>query len=262
MEHNTKGSLDGQVALITGASRGIGFAIAAALVDRGANVVLTARKQEGLDAAIAELPQGSAIGFTGRAHDEEHQNKVLDGIAREYGRLDVLVNNAGINPVYGPLSELDLDAARKVIDVNVLAGLSWVQKVLKHDGLDFQTNRGRVIFLSSVTGQTPAHGIGLYGISKAAVAHLTRTLGVELGPEVRVNAISPAVVKTRFATALYQGHEDEVTAAYPLRRLGKPEDIASAAAFLASDESSWITAEVLTLDGGLTPAGGTAGGLD
>lgn len=254
MEYNMTGSLDGQVALVTGSSRGIGLAIAAALVGRGAKVVLTARKQEGIDAAIAELPEGSAMGFTGRAHDSEHQDEVLDGIAREHGRLDVLVNNAGVNPVYGPLSELDLDAARKVLDVNVLAGLSWVQKILKHDDLDFRANRGRVIFLSSVTGQTPAHGIGLYGISKAAVAHLTRTLGVELGPEVRVNAISPAVVKTQFATALYEGNEEEVSAAYPLRRLGKPEDIASAAAFLASDESSWITAEVLTVDGGLTRA--------
>lgn len=260
MELTTQGSLDGQVALITGASRGIGLAIAGALVDRGAKVVLTARKQEGLDAAIAELPDGSAIGFAGRAHDPDHQDAVLDGIAREHGRLDVLVNNAGINPVYGPLSELDLEAARKVLDVNVLAGLSWVQKVLKHESLGFRTHRGRVIFLSSVTGKTPAPGIGLYGISKAAVAHLTRTLAVELGPEVRVNAISPAVVKTQFATALYEGKEDEITAAYPLRRLGRPEDIASAAAFLATDESSWISAEVLTLDGGLTPAAGTAGG--
>ena len=258
MNSTARGSLDGQVALITGASRGIGLGIASALVERGAKVVLTARKQEGLDEAIGELPQGSAIGFAGRADDPNHQEEVLDGIARTHGRLDVLVNNAGINPVYGPLADLDLDAARKVFDVNVFAGLSWVQKTLRHEDLNFRENRGRVIFLSSVSGTTPAPNIGLYGISKVAVAHLMRTLAVELGPEIRVNAISPAVVKTRFAEALYQGKEEEVTQAYPLRRLGVPDDVGAAAAFLASDESSWITAEVLTLDGGLTVAGGTA----
>lgn len=256
-DYQTRGSLDGQVALITGASRGIGFGIAKALTARGARVVLTARKQEGLDQAIAELPEGNAIGFAGRAHDPDHQDEVLDGIARTYGRLDVLVNNAGINPVYGPLEDLDLDAARKVFEVNVFAGLSWVQKVLKHQKLHFRANHGRIIFLSSVSSETPAPNIGLYGISKAAVAHLTRTLAVELGPEIRVNAVSPAVVKTQFATALYEGREDEVTAAYPLGRLGAPEDVGAAAAFLASDESSWVTAQVLALDGGLTSAGGT-----
>lgn len=257
MEHNTRGSLEGQVALITGASRGIGFSIAAALVDRGAKVVLTARKQEGLDEAISELPDGSAIGFAGRAHDPDHQDEVLDGIAREHGRLDILVNNAGINPVYGPLAELDLDAVRKVFEVNVFAGLSWVQKLLEHEQLSFRENHGRIIFLSSESGTTPSPGIGLYGISKATVAHLTRTLAVELGPEIRVNAVSPAVVKTQFSTALYEGKEDEVTSAYPLGRLGAPEDVGAAAAFLVSDESSWITGEVLKLDGGLTTAGGT-----
>ena len=258
MNSTERGSLTGQVALVTGASRGIGLGIAAALVERGAQVVLTARKQEGLDEAIGTLPEGRAIGFAGRADDPEHQREVLDGIASTYGRLDVLVNNAGINPVYGPLVELDLDAARKVFDVNILAGLGWVQKTVVHEGLGFRHHRGRVIFLSSVSATTPSPNIGLYGISKAAVAHLTKTLAVELGPEIRVNAISPAVVKTRFAEALYEGREEEVAAAYPLRRLGVPEDIGAAAAFLASDESSWISAEVLTLDGGLLAAGGTA----
>lgn len=250
--------LDGQIALVTGGSRGIGFAIAEELVDRGATVVITARHQEGIDAALARLPEGSAIGVAGKAHNEAHQDEVLDTIAEKFGRLDVLVNNAGINPVYGPLAELEMDAVRKVFDVNVFAGLSWVQKVVAHSQLSFREHHGRIIFLSSVTGSAPAPGIGLYGISKAAVSHLTRTLAVELAPEIRVNAVSPAVVKTDFAAALYEGKEEEVTAQYPLGRLGTPQDIASAAAFLASAESSWITAEVITLDGGLTTAGGTA----
>ncbi|TLP79317.1 SDR family oxidoreductase [Nesterenkonia sphaerica] len=251
-------SLEGQVALITGASRGIGLGIAEALARRGAKVVLTARKQEGLDDAIRTLPPGSAIGFAGKADDPSHQDEVLEGIAQTHGRLDVLVNNAGINPVYGPLADLDLEAARKVFEVNVFAGLGWVQKTVAHPALQFKQHRGRIIFLSSVTGTTPAPNIGLYGISKAAVTHLMRTLAVELGPEIRVNAISPAVVKTQFAEALYQGKEETVSSAYPLKRLGVPDDIGAAAAFLASEESSWITAEVLTVDGGLTVAGGTA----
>ncbi|MDR8018389.1 SDR family oxidoreductase [Nesterenkonia aerolata] len=258
MEHHNKSSLKGQVALVTGGSRGIGLGIAEALVERGARVVLTARKQEGLDDALRQLPQGSALGIAGRADDPVHQDEVLDAIAGTFGRLDVLVNNAGINPVYGPLSELDLDAARKVFNVNVFAGLSWVQKIVAHDSLRFREHRGRIIFLSSVTGVTPAPNIGLYGISKAAVSHLARTLAVELAPEIRVNAIAPAVVKTQFSEALYQGREEDVAQDYPLKRLGVAEDIGAVAAFLATDESSWITAEVMTLDGGLTAAGGTA----
>ncbi|MYT21677.1 SDR family oxidoreductase, partial [Streptomyces sp. SID7760] len=122
----------------------------------------------------------------------------------------------------------------------------------------FTERRGTVVNLSSVTGDTPAPGIGLYGVSKAAVSHLTRTLAVELGPQIRVNAVAPAVVKTRFAEALYEGREAEVAADYPLRRLGEPSDIASAVAFLASEDASWVTGHVLTVDGGLTVAGGTA----
>ncbi len=115
-----------------------------------------------------------------------------------------------------------------------------------------------MVNISSVSGQTPSPGIGFYGISKAAIAHLTRTLGVEMGPKVRVNAVAPAVVKTQFAKALYEGKEDEVAAKYPLQRLGMPDDVAAAVAFLASPDASWITAQILNLDGGLDAAGGTA----
>ena len=115
-----------------------------------------------------------------------------------------------------------------------------------------------MVNLSSVTGETPSPGIGLYGISKAAVSHLTRTLAVELGPQIRVNAVSPAVVKTKFSRALYEGKEEEVARDYPLGRLGTPEDIAAAVTYLASADSAWVTGQVLTLDGGLATAGGTA----
>lgn len=157
-----------------------------------------------------------------------------------------------------PLEELELDAARKVFEVNVLGTLAWVQSVLAHPGLHFRDRGGNVVNLSSVSAQTPSPGIGLYGISKAAVSHLTRTLAVELGPQVRVNAVAPAVVKTQFALALYEGKEDEVAQDYPLERLGNPRDVAGAVTYLASADSSWVTGQVLTLDGGLLLAGGTA----
>lgn len=249
---------EGQVAVITGASRGIGLGIAHRLQAEGATVVLTARRSEALQEAVAEFPDGTAIGIAGKADDAAHRAEVFDTTAERFGRLDVLVANAGINPVYGPLVDIELDAARKIFDVNVLGTLAWVQDAVRHEGLSFRENKGRVVAISSVAGQNPSSGIGFYGISKAAVSHLTKTLAVELGPDIRVNAVAPAVVKTKFATALYEGREDEVAVAYPVGRLGTPEDIAGAVAYFASGDADWITAQVLTADGGLVAAGGSA----
>ncbi|MER2134084.1 MAG: SDR family oxidoreductase [Arthrobacter sp.] len=250
--------LQGKTAIVTGASRGIGLAIARDLVAHGARVCITARRSDALKEAAAQFPDGSVIAVAGASDDPVHRADVLDTVAKEFGGLDILVNNAGINPVYGPLVEMDLDAARKIFEVNVLGTLAWVQDTVAHPGLGFRERGGSVVNLSSVSGDTPSPGIGLYGISKAAVSHLTRSLAVELGPEIRVNAVSPAVVKTRFSRALYEGKEEAVTAAYPLGRLGTPEDVASAVTYLVSPDASWVTAQVLTLDGGLLAAGGTA----
>lgn len=250
--------LEGQAAIVTGSSRGIGLAIARELVGRGARVCLTARKPEQLQEALSGFPAKTAIAVAGRSQDSEHRAEVLHTVAREFGGLDILVNNAGINPVYGPLEDLDLDAARKVFEVNVLSTLAWVQECIKHPRLNLKARNGRIVNLSSVTGETPSPNIGLYGISKAAVSHMTRTLAVELGPEVRVNAVAPAVVKTDFARALYEGKEAEVAGEYPLGRLGTPEDIAKAVGYLVSGESEWVTGQVINLDGGLLAAGGVA----
>lgn len=249
---------DGQVALVTGASRGIGLGIAQRLQSEGATVVLTARTPESLAEAVASFPEGTAIGIAGKSDDPSHRAEVYDTIADRFGRLDVLVTNVGINPVYGPTIDVDLDAARKILDVNVLGTLAWVQGAVHHEGLGFRERRGRIVSISSVAGEMPSPGIGFYGVSKAAVSHLTRTLAVELGPDIRVNAIAPAVVKTQFARALYDGREAEVAATYPLGRLGTPEDIGAAVAYLASADADWITAQVLTADGGLLTAGGSA----
>ncbi|MGX1701975.1 SDR family oxidoreductase [Microbacterium sp. NPDC055357] len=250
--------LVGKTAIVTGGSRGIGLGIARRLVAEGARVVITARKPEALEQAASEFPAGSVIPIAGKADDPEHRTAVLDTVAREWGGLDILVANAGINPVYGPLVDLDLDAARKILEVNVISTLAWVQGAVSHPMLKFRDRRGSIVVLSSVTGQVPSEGIGWYGVSKAANAHLTRTLGVELGPEIRVNAVAPAVVKTQFAAALYEGKEAEVAGEYPLGRLGTPKDIAGAVAFLVSPDALWITGQVITLDGGLLNAGGTA----
>lgn len=250
--------LSGKTAIVTGASRGIGLAIARDLVSHGARVCITARHAEALEDAAASFPGTQVIAVAGKSDDPVHRLEALDAVAETFGGLDILVNNAGINPVYGPLVDLDLDAARKVFEVNVFGALAWVQDVVNHPGLSFRDRGGTVVNLSSVTGDKPSPGIGLYGISKAAISHLTRTLAVELAPQIRVNAVSPAVVKTNFSRALYEGKEDEVTRDYPLGRLGTPADVAAAVTYLVSADSAWVTGQILTLDGGLTVAGGTA----
>ena len=244
---------EGKVAIVTGASRGIGLGIAQRLVDDGAKVVITARKPEALGEAVNQLGADNAIFVAGAADDAAHQDETVAAALDRFGRLDYLVNNTGINPTYGPLMELDLEPARKIFEVNVLAALSWAQKAW-HASL--RDNGGAIVNVASIAGRKPAPMISMYGASKAALIHLTEELALELGPDVRVNAVAPAVVKTKFATALYEGREAEVAAAYPLKRLGVPEDIAGAVAFLLSGDAAWMTGKCLELDGGLLLPGG------
>ncbi|MEU5790593.1 SDR family oxidoreductase [Micromonospora purpureochromogenes] len=243
----------GRTAIVTGASRGIGLAIAERLVAEGAKVVITARKQEALDQAVAQLGPEHALGIAGHADDVEHQAEVVARAVDTFGSVDLLVNNTGINPTYGPMVELDLTAARKIFEVNCLAALSWVQQAYRGW---MKEHGGAVVNVSSVAGLRPAPGIGFYGASKAMLTHLTQELAVELGPDIRVNAVAPAVVKTKFATALYEGREEQVAAAYPLKRLGVPDDIGSVVAFLLSADAAWMTGQLLVVDGGVTLTGG------
>jgi NAD(P)-dependent dehydrogenase (short-subunit alcohol dehydrogenase family) len=244
----------GKVALVTGASRGIGYGVAEALVARGDRVCITGRNEEALKEAVGRLGADRVIGVAGKAHDEAHQAAAVERVMEVFGRVDHLVNNAGTNPVFAPLAELDLGVVRKVYEINVLSALGFAQQTWKAWQKE---NGGAIVNISSVAGLSPSPFIGAYGMSKAAMVNLTAQLAHEFAPGVRVNAIAPAVVKTRFAQALYEGREEEAAAAYPLKRLGVPEDIGGAAAFLTSDQAGWITGQTLVIDGGLFLNAGT-----
>lgn len=246
--------LSGKTAIVTGASRGIGLAIAERIVAEGGRVVITARKPEALEEAVTHLGGPSvAIGIAGNAGDPEHQAEVVAAAIETFGSLDFLVNNTGINPVYGPMVDLDLDVARKVVDTNVLAAIGWTQHAVKSWMAE---HGGAIVNVSSMSAIMPAPMIGLYGASKAMLVSVTELLAVELAPKIRVNAIAPAVVKTKFASALYEGREQEIAATYPLKRLGEPEDIGGVVSFLLSDDAGWITGQTVVIDGGLTLVGG------
>jgi NAD(P)-dependent dehydrogenase (short-subunit alcohol dehydrogenase family) len=253
-------SLAGRAALVTGGGRGIGRAIAAELLGRGAAVTITGRRPDALTAAAAELVAGPARGdesrvlaVAGNAADPAARAEAVERTVAAFGGLGVLVNNAGVNPQHGPLVDADLDAVRKVFETNVVAALGYVQ--LAHRAF-MGAHGGAVVNVASVAGLRSTHDIGAYGASKAALIRLTEELAWQLGPGVRVNAVAPAVVRTRFSTALYEGREDRVAAAYPMRRLGTPEDVAGLVGFLVSDAASWITGETVRVDGGLLATGG------
>ncbi|MEU8655220.1 SDR family oxidoreductase [Actinoplanes philippinensis] len=242
-----------QVAIVTGASRGIGFAIAQRFVAQGARVAVTGRDADALEAAVKELGGPEvALGVAGKGDDPAHRAAVVDAVRERFGPVTTLINNIGINPAYGPLATLDLNAARKMAEVNLIGTLGWIQETLR-GGL--AESGGSVVNISSVSGVRPAPGIAFYGTTKAALIHLTEELAVELAPKIRVNAVAPAVVKTRFAYALYEGREAEVAATYPLQRLGNTDDVAGTVAFLCSPDASWITGQTIVIDGGLTLTG-------
>ncbi|AYC42851.1 SDR family oxidoreductase [Streptomyces griseorubiginosus] len=240
--------LSGKVALITGASRGIGYGVAEALVARGDRVVITGRNEDALKEAVEQLGSDRAVGVAGKAHDEAHQAVAVERAMEAFGRVDYLVNNAGTNPVFGPIADLDLNVARKVFETNVISALGFAQKTWHAWQKD---NGGAIVNIASVAGIAPSPFIAAYGVSKAAMINLTQQLAHEFAPKVRVNAIAPAVVKTKFAQALYEGREAEAAASYPLARLGVPSDIGGAAAFLTSEQSDWVTGQTLVVDGGI-----------
>ncbi len=247
---------NGKTAIVTGATRGIGFGIAAELVSRGGSVCVTARKPDELAAAVAALDPdatGRAISAQGSADNTEHQEAAVAATLKAFGRIDYMVNNAAVNPYFGPLIDADLGAVRKIFEVNVIATLAWNKLAWSHWLKD---HGGAILNIASVGGFVSGPFLGAYNSSKAALIHMTRQLAQEMGPKVRVNGIAPAVVKTDFARALYERDEQAVANRYPLKRLGVPSDTSKLAAFLLSDDASWITGQTVVIDGGIMSAGG------
>src|SRR5262245_26287900 len=238
--------LAGKVALVTGASRGIGRAIAALFAQAGARVLISSRKRDALEAAARDMPGEVAV-FAANAGDPEQAQACVRAAVERFGALDVLVNNAAANPHFGPMLDVDLARWQKTVDGNLRGGLVFIQAAWR---VWMREHGGVVINVASTGALQGDPELGIYNTTKAGMLHMTRLLACELGPRVRVNALAPGLVKTDFSRALWEGREAAEAARLPLARLGTPEDIAGAALFLASDLASWITGQVLVVDGG------------
>ncbi len=242
-------SLEGKVALVTGASRGIGRAIAEAFAGAGAAVMLSSRKQDALDAAVADIGAagGEAAAFAANAGEPDQIAACVAATVERFGRVDILVNNAATNPYMGRTIDIDLPRFDKTWQVNYRGPVVWAQEVWR---ASMATHGGSIVNIASIGGLSVETHIGHYNVTKAALIHLTRTLAADLAPQVRVNAIAPGLVKTDMARALWEPAEEAIAARMPLRRLGEPSDIANAALFLTSDLGSWITGQTIVVDGG------------
>jgi NAD(P)-dependent dehydrogenase (short-subunit alcohol dehydrogenase family) len=244
--------LTGRVALVTGASRGIGSAIAFALAEQGAQVVLSSRKQTDLDEEAARInsqfpEKATAVAaHAGRPDDLE---RLVKTVMERHARIDILVNNAATNPYFGPVVGAELGAWDKTFEVN-LRGVFILTKLVYEAWME--THGGAVVNVASVGGLRPGVGLGVYNVTKAGVIMLTRQLARELGGKVRVNAVAPGLIKTRFAEALWSNEAilDRVLASNPMGRIGVPDEVAGVVAFLVSDAASYVNGEVVVIDGG------------
>ncbi|MFF1380975.1 SDR family oxidoreductase [Streptomyces sp. NPDC058308] len=237
------------VALVTGGSRGIGFAVAEALGAAGHRLVVTARDADGVRTAVDALRATGvkAVGRAGDVADPAHLEACVDLAMRELGRIDVLVNNAATNAPYGPLMDADPDVWRTAFAVNVdaalrLTQLAWRAWLAEHGGA--------IVNICTEGAEHVGPNVGAYGTSKAALLHLTRQLAGELAPAGRVNSVSPGLVRTDMARFVWAGSQEQVAAGLPLGRIGEPDDVARAVAWLVSDAARWITGADLLVDGG------------
>jgi 3-oxoacyl-[acyl-carrier protein] reductase len=249
--------VDDKVALVTGGSRGIGEATAAELLASGARgVVITSRKPENVEAAAERLGESDRVlGLVAKADEPDHAADAVGRAVAHFGSCDILVNNAGTSVAVGELATVELGAVEKTWSVNQLGPLLYAREAWNQWMGD---HGGAIVNVASIAGLEPSSWLGAYNISKAALIHLTRQLALEMAPGVRVNAVAPAIVRTRLASSVYESNEKEVAAAHPLQRIGEPEDIARAIVFLASDATSWITGVTLPVDGGAIGATGGA----
>lgn len=243
-----------KVAIVTGASRGIGQAIAEAFAQAGAKVVVSSRKQDGVDAVAKQIiaDGGQAIGIAAHNGDKEALYHLVDKTVERFGTVDIVVNNAATNPHFGTVLDAEDSYWQKTIEVNLMGNV-WLSqaavKVMRENG------GGKIINVSSVVGLNPGQFQGIYSVTKAATISLTKTLAMELGADnIQVNAIAPGLVKTKFAQTLWENDQllEQVIAKTPVGRIGQPEDIAGLALFLASPASDFTTGAVFVADGGMT----------
>ena len=248
--------LTGKVAIITGSSRGIGRAIAEAMADQGAKVVISSRKLEACaevaDAINARHGEGRAIAVAANISGKGELQNLVNETGRQFGRIDVLVCNAASNPYYGPMAGISDDQFRKILDNNIVSN-HWLIQMVAPEMIE--RGEGSIIIVSSIGGLKASPVIGAYNISKAADFQLARNLAAEFGPhQVRVNCIAPGLIRTDFARALWENPETlkAVTMHTPLQRIGEPHEIAGAALFLASPASTFVTGQAIIVDGGST----------
>lgn len=250
--------LTGKVALITGSSRGIGRAIAVAMAEHGAKVVISSRKQDACETVADEIKAsgGEAMVVPCNVSHHDQLRNLVDATLSAWGRIDCLVCNAAVNPYYGPLAEIPESAYDKIMDTNVKSNLWLCNMVLPQMA---EREDGTVIIVSSVAAFIGSSSLGAYGLSKAADVALARNLAVEWGRKnIRANTLNPAIIRTDFARALWENPKiyEAATRSYALGRIGEPEEVAGAAVFLASKAGSFITGQTITIDGGFTIWGG------
>jgi NAD(P)-dependent dehydrogenase (short-subunit alcohol dehydrogenase family) len=243
---------DGEVVLVTGASRGIGKGVAAALAERGAQVALNARGAEALETAARELRATGAevIALPGHAARTEDVERLVDATLEHFGRIDVLVNNAATNVAYGPILDVADEAIRKTFETNLFGPLALTRAVVQRD---MKQHGGTIVNVASVGGLRTKPGMAAYGASKAALIHFTRSLSRELAPlGIRANAIAPAVIRTSFAAALHadDGVRERAETEAALGRIGEVNEVVGGVIYLASRASSYVTGHCLVIDGG------------
>ena len=248
--------LSGKVAVVTGSSRGIGRAIVERMAEAGAKVVVSSRNLEPCEEVAAEINKKygdkRAIAVAANISSKEHLANLVDKTMQAFGRIDVLVCNAASNPHYGPMQSLPDEKFRKILENNVIAN-HWLIWMVAPQMIE--RKEGSIIIVSSIGGLKGNAIIGAYNISKAADFQLARNLAVELGPHnVRINCIAPGLIRTDFARALWEDPENlkHSTARTPLGRIGEPDEIAGAAIFLASQAGTFMTGQMVVVDGGAT----------